>query len=453
MHLCIVTKFRYFKDRIKAVFASYCHDVRPVVVNLLLFPVSLLLGWGPVTHIYLNKRAVDRIEGSNIGNDDLQKIANDPGLRTIFIDGSNSVDLIKANNLRNRERYYEYAHNTIPNYFSGDPVMGKYLVEEVHKSGNDPEKLAWSYAWLSHQLVDGFAHKIPHRGCEGWVNSRRILAGYYKPLEEDEPAEEFNRRIKLYIADHWLAEMLVDVLCYSREKEFFDSHATSLAVPTNGEVYHASKRILDEYQNQLGPGYVYFEPLTDVKLKAIEAYYHLIILASLDVYRAILKSYPDGEFENYVNSSPRLSRINELLDNGIDALQMMFTNPDDPWTPEKYLPEEDSGFTHSVYEYERDWRPGNYDFGRNTGIAGAIYYNRMTDQLIKFGRDFASSINTWPLVRLGISTIYNKGNGQWPIASAFIRTLINRKPADVSETMEYVASHIGLNSYEEIIPD
>ncbi|MCK4719150.1 hypothetical protein KAU08_00750, partial [bacterium] len=428
-------------------------EFRPHLAHLLLMPISPLLMWGPVTHLYLNKRALDKINPDEIEDENTREILLDENLRKIFINGGNSVDLIKANDLRNRERCFEYAHNTIPNYFTGDPVMGRYLLEEIEKSGNDPMKRAWAFGWLAHQVSDGFAHKIPHSGCEGWVNSRRVLAGCYRPETGDESVSIAAARIQLYVADHWLAEMLTDSLCYSRERDFIDSFKIDLSIPTKDEVFTASKRILLGFEKQLGPGFVYFEPLSEDKLREIVTYNHLIILCSLDVYRAILKAYPGLDFEKYIARSPRMSRLDELLDNSINAIVKMLKNPKDPWNPDDWLPDGGNNFKFSVYEYERIWRPGRFTFGRKFGLLGWIYYNKSTDRLIDWVRDLAATYDFWPLMKFGISVLYGRGKSQWPIAGTFIRKLINEKPSSVQNTMASVAKHCRLEKYEEIIPD
>ena len=417
---------------------------RSIIVSILLFPVQILLMWGPVTHLYLHKRALEKIDPDSLP---------DPSLRKAFINASNSTDLIKANNLRHRERWFEYAHNTVPNYFTGAPVMGSNLLDEVEKSGNDPIRHAWALGWLAHQVTDQFAHKIPHAGCEGWVNSRRVLAGYYRPEVDDEPVSVAAARIELYVADHWLAEMLVDCLCYSRERDFIDSFEIDLSIPTSGEILAASRRILDGFEKQLGPGYVYFEPLTDRKLASIVDYYHLIILSLIDLYRAILKSYPDDGFEKYIGSSPRMSRLDELLDNSIDAIIHVLGHPENPWDPYRWLPDGTNDFEHSVYEYERIWRPGRFTFGRKSGLLGWLYYNPLTDRMISKFRDIARTRDFWPLIDLAFSTLYRRGKSQWPIAGAFIRTLIRQKPSSVQDTTAHVASLLNLTKYRETIPD
>ncbi len=344
-----------------------------LLAQLLLLPVLPLLMWGPATHLYLNKRAIDKLSQKDLKDDDVRKVLGDDELKQIFINAGNSVDLIKANNLRNKERFFEYAHNTIPNYFNGDPVMGRYLLEEVSRTDDSAVRMkmfAWALGWLAHMVSDGFAHKIPHAGCEGWVNSRRVLGGYYSPEKEDESVSVAFARIKLYMADHVLAELIVDTLCYARERDFIDSMPISLEVPSNGEILKASERILAEYESQLGPGYVYFQPLSDEKMKSVQDFYHLLILSSLDVYRAVLKKYPGEEFESYVDASPRMSRLDELLDSSIDAIGAMLCDPSHPWEPDRWTGDSSRDFEHSVYEYERIWRPGRYRFGRKSGLLG-----------------------------------------------------------------------------------
>jgi hypothetical protein len=255
------------------------------------------------------------------------------------------------------------------------------------------------------------------------------------------------------MADHWLAEMLADCLCYSREREYVDDFKIELGVPTCNEVERASTRILKEFERQLGPGFVYFEPLMDAKLRAISDYYRLIILCSLDIYRAILGAYPGEAFEAYIKASPRMSRLDELLVNSVEAIAHMLKHPENPWEPRRWLPGGSNKFEHSVYEYERIWRPGRYKFGRKEGLLGVVYYNRNTDRLISWAANVAERRNLWPLMRLGMATLYGRGCSQWPISGAFIRVLIGRKPADVRETMDIVARHCGLRKYREVVAD
>jgi hypothetical protein len=255
------------------------------------------------------------------------------------------------------------------------------------------------------------------------------------------------------MADHWLAEMLADCLCYAREKDFIENLKIDLSVPTEGEVERASTRILRDFERQLGPGYVYFAPLPDSKLCSVSDYYKLIVLGSMDVYRAILRAYDSDGFEDYIRSSPRMSRLDELLEDSIEAVVGMLGNPESPWEPRRWLPGGSNSFQYSVYEYERIWRPGRYKFGRKEGLLGAVYYNSQTDRMISWASRYAESHDLWWVIRLGIAALYKRGKGQWPIAGAFIRTLISRKPSNVRDTMAQVARQCGLKKYQEIIPD
>ena len=84
---------------------------------------------------------------------------------------------------------------------------------------------------------------------------------------------------------------------------------------------------------------------------------------------------------------------------------------------------------------------------------GAIYYNRGTEWLISQARNISKRSDIWPLIRLVMAVMYGRGKSQWPISSVFIRTLINEKPSNISDTMKNVATICRLVSYEEIITD
>ncbi len=429
------------------------------LIRCLLAPVALLLGWGPITHIYLGKRALDRVSPDSTNDDGVREVLESRELRTQFVDAGNSVDLIKAIDLRTGEKLFDYAHNNIPNYFTGDPSMGRFLLQEVRRSGDDPIRRAWALGWLAHQVSDSFAHKIPFAGCEGWANSRRMLAGLYRPNVEGEPPEVTHARIQLFMADHLLAEMLVDCLCYMREREYIDEMEIDLDVPTNGEVIRASTRILKGFLLDLGTGVVYFEPLTEGKLLAIRDYCHLAILCLLDVYRAILNAYPGDDFEKYFSSSPRMDRLDEILENSIEAIAHVLRFPDNPWEPRRWLPGDSVNFEHSMYDYDGIWRPEMYNFVRKKestiGVAGGVggVGGGLVDKLVTFARDFANRHDTWPWIRLGMATVYGRGRGQWPMVSVFLRTLVNRHPENIQKTTELVANMRNMPWYEEVTPD
>jgi glycosyltransferase involved in cell wall biosynthesis len=255
------------------------------------------------------------------------------------------------------------------------------------------------------------------------------------------------------MADHLLAEMLADCLCYSREKEYVDGFKIDLSVPTDFEVERASIRILREFERRLGPGFVYFNPLLDSKLRAIVDYYKLIILCSLDMYRAVLKAYPDHGFGDYIAAGPRMSRLDALLENSVEAIAHVLRHPDNPWEPRRWLPGGSNKFEYSVYEYERIWRPGRYKFGRKEGLLGAIYYSTGADRLISWSAGYAEKHDLWPLIRLAMGMLYSRGRSQWPVSSAFIRTLIGRRPRSVQETVAMVAKSCGLEKYPEVVGD
>ena len=84
---------------------------------------------------------------------------------------------------------------------------------------------------------------------------------------------------------------------------------------------------------------------------------------------------------------------------------------------------------------------------------GKIYYNGLTESLIVLSRNISVKADLWPLIRFGMAVMYNRGKSIWPIASVFIRTLVNDKPESVQITMERVARVCRLEKYTEIVPD
>ena len=71
---------------LKCRIANWWETIRPLVPSILLLPIAPLLGWGPVTHLYLNRRALDKINPDDAEDEGVREILGDDKLRDIFMD-------------------------------------------------------------------------------------------------------------------------------------------------------------------------------------------------------------------------------------------------------------------------------------------------------------------------------------------------------------------------------
>ena len=208
------------------------------LVRLLLLPILPALAWGPATHPYINKRALE------IAEREVQQ--HNPGVnrriveilarnRDAFIFGGNSADAVSSYHILSGVTVYDYAHNYWPDTSGGVSVFGYKLVDEWYQSSigrrdtTYPEAdFAIACGWLAHQLADWYVHYAPI-DRDGWIledvlaeaddetvfhgysNSHRVLGAYYYP-----------EILALYnTADHALIEFFHDMLLLDRHGSSF----------------------------------------------------------------------------------------------------------------------------------------------------------------------------------------------------------------------------------------
>lgn len=209
--------------------------LKRLFVRGLLLPLLPLFWWGPVTHPYINYRALKRAEKEAAGNnprvnrDLLARVAHH---RDSFVFGGNSADAIAVRHILTRSAAYDYTHNFIPDSASGRPVFGYALISEWlagQERGRHPyreEDLAVACGWLAHQLADWYAHYAavdaagrllpdpctPPDGStvfSGYANSHRVFGTDFCP--------EILREYRL--VDHALVEFFHDFLISSDDQE------------------------------------------------------------------------------------------------------------------------------------------------------------------------------------------------------------------------------------------
>ncbi len=415
--------------------------MRSFITYLLLAPIAPFLGWGPVTHIYLHKKAVDEMTGSGPGG-----ILESEGDKSLFIAAGNIADLIKANQLRFKERYYEYTHNTIPTKFEGRPVFGERLYRENVGLGRRDGTI-YSLGWICHQVSDQFPHRYPTNEFEGFVNSRRFFADFYPPDENDYSKPVKNLRNDLISADHWLVEILADMLCLSEIADYFKDYRIDLDFGGYPEIEALSARILDEYHDELYPAVKYFIPLKPEVLLRVYRYYHMVIRVFMDMYFHFHDSLGTDGIRKMLSNYPPLADMNRMLDYSIEAIHDTLNNPVGSWNPDKYKPPGAKPVKYSVYTYENYDGPERYDFGFRRGfipwIAGLFSKSATLNEI---GKRISDRVSTWPLIKPALR-IASKRRRSGMNITAFIMCELDKSPnPDLAEIVAETKRRFKLKS-------
>ncbi|MDI6906352.1 MAG: zinc dependent phospholipase C family protein, partial [Thermoanaerobacterales bacterium] len=226
---------------------SFLRRLRVLLQRALLLPLLPGLAWGPFTHAYINRRALEKAgQALASGTAAINPATYDILARhqDAFLSGANSADAISTYHLTTQGvAIYDYAHNYVPDNARGIPLFGYRLVNEwkqavlgrrgsKHYSEKD---FAVACGWLAHQIADWYAHYAPiHRDghpdpdpCrepdgvtvfEGYSNAHRTLGSSFYP-------EVLAAQV---LADHGLTEFFHDLLIRDRYGDLLEGHPLTL---------------------------------------------------------------------------------------------------------------------------------------------------------------------------------------------------------------------------------
>ncbi len=204
-----------------------------------------------MVHPHINRLALRKAEKDlasshpNINEDMLKRLtANEDA----FIFSGNSADAISMHHILNNVSMYDYAHNAIPDTYSGCPQFGYALIDEwrqAYSGARDmryPDRdFAVACGWLAHQLADWYPHyaAIDRAGAlvsdghqagdgvrtfSGFANSHRVLGADYYP-------EILHQYVTI---DHALIEFFYDLLALQDyRKELKNNHVEHFSVAGN----------------------------------------------------------------------------------------------------------------------------------------------------------------------------------------------------------------------------
>jgi hypothetical protein len=185
------------------------------IPSILLAPIAPLLGWGPITHAYINEKTLEHLD--KLGGSQDRKATSVLGkkdARDYFVHTAGYPDIIKAKGFLKGDMSYDYAHNPLPNRYYGQPQFALDLYRNFLDL-NDNELEIFALSWKAHQVADVFAHHVPLGQYWGYANQ----AGFFEPF--------WNMVVKhvgennlgdlpgvFYRADHWISELVIDLFCY-----------------------------------------------------------------------------------------------------------------------------------------------------------------------------------------------------------------------------------------------
>ena len=204
-----------------------------------------------MVHPRINRLALRKAEkelasgNPNINEDMLKRLtANEK----TFIFAGNSADAISMHHVLNNVSVYDYAHNAIPDTYSGSPQFGYVLIDEWRQAYNGARDARYSdrdfavaCGWLAHQLADWHPHyaAIDRAGTlvgdghqagdgvrifSGLANSHRVLGADYYP-------EILHKNVMI---DHALIEFFYDLLTLQdHHKELKNNHVEHFSVVGN----------------------------------------------------------------------------------------------------------------------------------------------------------------------------------------------------------------------------
>lgn len=256
----------------------------------LLLPLLPALAWGPFTHPYINRRALEKA-GEALASGDTAINAETYNIlrrhQNTYIGSANSADAVSAYHCITGLPIYDYAHNNFPDNAAGIPLFGYRLINEwkqgtVERYGHrlySERDFAVACGWLSHQIADWYAHyaavkpdgQLASDPCVepdgvhtfgGYSNSHRVFGTSFYP----EVLTSQN------LIDHALVEFFHDMLMREEHGDlvaahplvFFETYGTP-----QGETYNLltnTSELYGEHHSRIHPDQI---PVLDNNLVTV----------------------------------------------------------------------------------------------------------------------------------------------------------------------------------------
>ncbi|MBU1024069.1 zinc dependent phospholipase C family protein [bacterium] len=300
---------------------------------MLLYPIMPLLGWGPVTHAYINERVLKHLdEFPGLDDDVAKKALSKKSAEKYFVLTAGYPDIIKAKGFLNGDTSYDYAHNPLPNRYYGQPQFACDMFEDF-KDSNDPELLVLALSWKAHQVADVFAHHLPIDDFWGYVNREVFFGPFW-----DEVLEHVGKKNlgslpgAFYRADHWICELIIDLFCYiEMGNEWGWEMLSDAPEKPLKRLFKISEKYIKENAGELNREYGKIAP---IKLKEIlrgKKFSDALNIATLKYYDSLKKKRSLATLKKMINSHAKFSGLKETLDKVAWITAKSIMKPSQKW--------------------------------------------------------------------------------------------------------------------------
>jgi hypothetical protein len=309
--------------------------------SLLLYPILPLLGWGPITHAYINEKVLKHLRDMS-GPDDAtaRKALEQDNADEYFIQTAGYPDIIKAKGFLKGDASYDYAHNPIPNRYYGQPKFAHEIFEHSIKSG-DLELTTLALSWRTHQICDVFAHHAPIDKFWGYANRETFFGAFWHEVLDHFGEENVGELPgAFYRADHWMCELIIDLYCYlEKGRDWGFSFLRDAPLKPLAILPDISRAFIDKYADTFRHEYKKIEPIEYKQVLRGKLFSDVLNNATLRYCDSLVKKRSGKTLMNMINSHAKFDGLKGMLDKVAYITAKALINPSAPWTAPKIVPD------------------------------------------------------------------------------------------------------------------
>ena len=282
----------------------------------LLCPVLPFLGWGPLTHAFINRKALEFLdEMGGIKEPSSANALKNADSKKLFLVTAAWPDIIKSKGFLKGDMSYDYAHNPLPNRFYGNPSFSIDLLNRAIKEQND-EEIILALSWRAHQVADVFAHHVPLNGSWGYVNSKNFFGPFwpevFEHLKGQDPGELPGT---FYRADHWISELIIDLFCYLKNSSIWMKEIF-FALPRKHlrTISEVSKNYLNINKETLLKEYETIAPIEIHEIKRGMEFSEALNAATFRYFDSLIHRRSKETIERMIANHGKFGTLNGMLD-------------------------------------------------------------------------------------------------------------------------------------------
>lgn len=311
--------------------------LKRTIPSILLMPIAPLLGWGPITHAYINEKTLEHLD--KLGGSQDHKAASilkEKHARDYFILTAGYPDIIKAKGFLKGDMSYDYAHNPLPNRYYGQPQFAIELFRNFVDL-DDNELTVFALSWKAHQVADVFAHHVPLGPYWGYANQ----AAFFEPF--------WNRTVKhvgennlgdlpgvFYRADHWISELVIDLFCYLKMGSEWSSRMTrSTPEKPLKHLNRVSTEYLAKHSDILRREYKNTSPIELNQIRRGKQFSDTLNSATCRYFESLIKKRTESILLEMIKTHNSYASLEGMLDSVAYATAQSLVSPSDEWRAPK----------------------------------------------------------------------------------------------------------------------